>query len=181
MLKSHIAAVAAAAALAAWPLASAEPLQDDEYRIVVALSNPLAVECYENARDEKTGAEAIEPCDKSLESESLTSRRQAVVRANRGVILYNSGAYDEAVDDFTISLDLGIFVPARILTNRALAYEALRYDNLARADYQRALLLNSGEERARLRLEEMKKPYLERSKVPRKISVEAPAAPRFSS
>lgn len=181
MPKPRSALAAILAVIGAWSLAGAEPLGEGEYRIVVGVSNPLAIECYENARDELTGAAAVEPCNASLENESPGKRRQAVVYANRGVILYNSGDYEAAVDDFTASLDLGIFVPARILTNRGLAYEALRYDALAKADYQRALLLNGNEERARLRLEELKKPYFDRSRIPHKISVEAPAAPRFSS
>jgi tetratricopeptide (TPR) repeat protein len=162
-------------------LAAAASPEDGEYRIVVQVSTPLAVECYKNARDELTGPDAAAPCTRSLENESLGQRQQAAVYANRGVIYYNSGAYEEAISDFTASLDLNIFVRARILTNRGLAYEALRYDALARADYRQALILNQHEDRARTRLQELDKPFIERSKLPHRISVEAPRPPEFSS
>lgn len=169
------------ALLAASSWAAAAPPKNNEYRIIVQVSTPLAIECYQNARDELTGPDAAEPCTRSLESEPLGQRLQSAVHANRGVIYYNSGAYEEAVADFTTSLDLNIFVRARVLTNRGLAYEALRYDALARADYQQALALNDHEDRARARLQELDKPFIERSKLPHKISVEAPRPPEFSS
>lgn len=49
------------------------------------------------------------------------------------------------------------------------------------ADYQQALILNDREDRARSRVHELDNPFIERSKLPHKISVEAPRPPEFSS
>jgi tetratricopeptide (TPR) repeat protein len=130
---------------------------------------PLFIACYHAARDGETNADL---CDRSLAEEALSPRRQAIAHANRGVISFNLGDYVRAVSDFTTALDLGINDRSRVLANRGLAYEALRYDALARADYEQALFVNSANEVAARRLEELKKPVYERSAIPRKVTVE---------
>jgi tetratricopeptide (TPR) repeat protein len=154
--------------------AFAEP-RGDGMKTVIGDRFPLSRLCYENARDEEIGAEALLPCKQSLETEQLSDRRRAVVYANRGVIQFHSGDYEAAVLDFTAALDLGIFLPSRLHVNRGLAYEVLRYDALARADYRAALAISPGNEIAKRRLAELEKPFYERSQIPRKITAEAPA------
>lgn len=169
-------------AAAAFPVLSAAPAPAQEERessvttIVIGDRFALSTACYENAKSGEGGAAMLEPCNRSLETEALTDRRRAVVYANRDVIQYNSGAYEAAALDFTASLDLGVFLPARLLVNRGLAYEALRHDALARADYRRALELSLHNATARRRLEELDKPFYERSRLPTKVTAEVPPA-----
>ncbi len=170
-----------AAALIALPfwaitagLGFAADTKDPSMKVVVGSKWPLANSCYENARDAREDYEAVEPCNRSLESESLSQRRRAGVHANRGVIYYNIGEYEQSIDDFTTSLALDINVVAKIRANRGLSYEALGYENLAKADYIEALNINPKNKVATERLLELSKPLYERSTIPRKITVEAP-------
>lgn len=164
-------------ALALWGagVASADQTHEWSMKFVLGKKAPLADACYENARDAWEDYEALEPCNSSLENEPLTQRRRAGVHANRGVIHYNIGEYELAVEDFTASLDLEINVVAKVRTNRGLAYEALGYETLARVDYVAALNHDSNYSDAAERLKELEKPLYERSRLPRKIRVEAPA------
>ncbi len=155
-------------------LSAAQETSDPSMKIVVGSKWPLANECYENARDTREDYEALDPCNQSLETESLSQRRRAGVHANRGVIYYNIGEYQLSVDDFTESLDLEINVIAKIRANRGLSFEALGYENLARADYVEALKINPDHKVASERLQELNKPLYDRSTIPRKITVEAP-------
>lgn len=134
---------------------------------------PAMEACYRMASDGEVGAAALDPCDRALASEPLGNRQQAIVHANRGVVLFNSGDYEAAVEAFTQSLDLGINVRARILVNRGLAYEALRYDSLARADYEQALAISPGNAAAQRRLGELDKPPYERVRPPRRLTADA--------
>ncbi len=147
--------------------------QGEDSGVKIGPAFPLMDACYRMAVDGATGAEGLEPCDRSLANEPLTDRRRAIVHANRGVVQFNSGDYGAAAEDFTAALDLGINVRARILVNRGLCFEALRYDSLARADYEAALDFNPDNEIALRRLEELKKPTFERSGVPRRITADA--------
>lgn len=144
-------------------------------KTVIGEKTPLFHLCFENARDGDIDPGALEPCDRSLAEEQLTPRRTAIVHANRGVVQFNLGDYEAAVADFSAALRLGIHVQAKIYANRGLAYEALRYDALARADYQAALVVNSHNAIAKRRLEELKKPRYDRSNLPRKITAELPS------
>ena len=157
--------------------ASADQTHEWSMKIVIGKKAPLADACYENARDAFEDYEALEPCNLSLENEPLMQRRRAGVYANRGVIYYNIGEYESAIEDFTASLDLNINVVAKVRTNRGLAYEALGYEALARTDYIAALNHDPDYADASDRLKELEKPIYDRSRLPRKIRVEAPAAP----
>ena len=152
---------------------ASEP-QEFGMKIILGHKTPLADICYKNARDGLENYEAAEPCNTSLESEPLNRHRRAGVHANRGVIYYNIGEYELSIEDFTASLELDINVVAKIRTNRGLAFEALGYDNLARSDYAAALVHNPDYTVASERLQELRKPVYERSRQPRKITVEAP-------
>jgi|GEM_PF-4335872 len=149
---------------------------DDGIKVVIGNNLPLFTQCFENARDGETGFEALEPCDQSLQQENLSPRKTAIVHANRGVIYFNLGDFEAAVNDFSASLDLGIHLRAQLHANRGLAYEALRLDALARADYKAALAIKDTQPTALRRLEELSKPLYERSGVPRRITAEAPAS-----
>lgn len=157
--------------------AVAQQTHEWSMKIVLGKKAPLADACYENARDAFEDYEALEPCDLSLETEPLSQRRRAGVHANRGVIYYNIGEYESAIEDFTASLDLEIKVVAKVRTNRGLAYEALGYESLARTDYVAALNHDPDYTDASDRLKELEKPLYERSRLPRKIRVQAPAKP----
>ncbi|MEQ8936527.1 MAG: tetratricopeptide repeat protein [Amphiplicatus sp.] len=164
---------AAGAAIIAAMAGAASAQQSEDSSVKIGPAFPLMDACYRMAIDGGTGAEGLEPCDRSLSNEPLTERRRAIVRANRGVVHFNSGDYGAAAEDFTAALDLGINVRARILVNRGLCFEALRYDSLARTDYEAALSFNPDNAVALRRLEELKKPTLERSGVPRRITADA--------
>lgn len=166
--------LAAAAAFGAGRAAS-PPADDKGAGVVIGDRFPLSTLCYENARDGALGAEALLPCDQSLQTEQLSGRRRAVVYTNRGVINFNSGDYEASAVDFTAALDLGIFLRARVLVNRGLAYEVLRYEALARADYRAALEISPGNDTAKRRLAELEKPLYERTQIPRRITAEAPS------
>ena len=159
--------------------AAAAPAQEEGIGAKTVVGNrfPLYLQCFENARDGDIGPEALTPCNQSLEEEGLSQRRTAIAHANRGVIQFNIGDYAAAITDYTTALRLGINVQARILANRGLAHEALGNDALARADYQAALVINPKNATAASRLEELKKPLYDRSKLPRKITVELPTPP----
>ena len=58
-----------------------------------------------------------------------------------------------------------------------LAHEALGNDSLARTDYQAALAVNPKNATAAERLNELKKPIYDRSKLPRRITVGLPMPP----
>lgn len=144
-------------------------------KVVIGNETPLYQKCYENARDSLSSSDALEPCNRALQEEALTRRKTAIVYANRGVVQFNLGDYQAAVSDFTASLDHNINLKARIYANRGLSYEALQYEALARADYQAALSHDQDNDIASRRLQELEKPLYERSKLPRKITAEAPA------
>lgn len=165
--------LAAGAAVIAAMAGAALARQDDDSGVKIGPAFPLMDACYRMAVDGIAGAEGLEPCNGSLANEPLTDRRRAVVHANRGVVQFNSGDYGAAAEDFTAALDLGINVRARILVNRGLSFEALRYDSLARADYEAALGFNPDNAVALRRLEELKKPTFERLGVPRRITADA--------
>jgi len=149
---------------------------DDRFELKVTLGqeHPLAIACFNNARDGGDHYDALTPCHRALAEYRLTDRKRAIVYANRGVIQFNVGDYDAAVSDFSTALDLKIHVQAKIHANRGLSYEALSLDYLAKADYQAALSINPSHRTARERLEELKKPLYDRSRLPRKITAEAP-------
>ncbi len=174
-MRAVILSLGLALGLIASPLAAAAPDEEPGSRVVIGDRFPLAQACYEKARDGATGSEGLAPCDQSLESEQLTKHRRAIVYANRGVVQYNSGDYAAAINDFTSSLDLDVFAASQVHANRGLAYEVLRFEALARADYQKALAINSDNQLAKRRLAELAKPYFERSQIPRRITAEAPA------
>lgn len=157
------------------PLAAVAQSDEPGSRVVIGERFPLADACYQNARDGVTGGDGLAPCDQSLKSEQLTKRRRAIVHANRGVVQYNSGDYAAAIGDFSASLDLGVYASSQVHANRGLAYEVLRFEALARADYQEALNFNPKNDLARRRLAELDKPFLERSQIPRRITAEAAA------
>lgn len=165
--------LAAGAAVMAIATGLALAQQDEDSGVIIGPAFPLMEACYRMAVDGAVGAEGLEPCNRSLANEPLTDRLRSIVYANRGVVQFNSGDYGAAAEDFTAALDLGINVRARILVNRGLCFEALRYDSLARADYEAALDFNPDNEIALRRLEELKKPTFERSGVPRRITADA--------
>ncbi len=160
------------------PAAAGQSTQ--KYRLSIGSPAPLADECYRNALNQLDTYEALEPCNASIETEPLTNRLRAAVLVNRGVIHFNLGDYAGAVDDFSTALDLNINVKAKTYGNRGLSYEAMGFDNLAKTDYQAALTFRPGYELAERRLEELEKPPYERQGVPKKITVEAPAAPELT-
>ena len=145
-----------------------------EWTVTVVNNTPLHRKCYEHARDRTAAHAALAACDRSIETERLSPRQIAVTYANRGVINYNIGDYGGAVDDFTRALDLNIHTEAKVYANRGLAYEALFFDGLARADYEAALAADPGNAAAARRLEELAKPAYERARPPRRITAEAP-------
>ena len=59
---------------------------------------------------------------------------------------------------------------AKVLVNRGLSYESIGADRLARVDYESALAFNPDNDTARRRLEELKKPIYERSRLPSRIN-----------
>ncbi len=144
-------------------------------KTVIGPKIPLYHRCFENARDGDIDPGALDPCNRSLTEEELTPRKSAIAHANRGVVQFNLGDYEAAVADFSAALRLGIHVRAKIYVNRGLSHEALRYDALARADYQAALAVNPDNAIAARRLEELKKPLYDRSSLPRKITAELPS------
>ncbi len=145
----------------------------DEPRAVIENDWTDLRACFANARNEVIGKDAISPCTRAIKNTGLSVRKHAIAYANRGVINFNMGNYEAAIEDFTASLDRDIHVRARVLTNRGLAYEALRFDALARADYKAALEIKKTEPTALRRLEELSKPLYERNGVPRRITAEA--------
>ena len=118
----------------------------------------------------------MEDCDKALETETLSPRKTVAAHVNRGVIYYNLGEYEAALEDFTHALDLDVHAHAKTLVNRGLTYEALSYDALAKADYKAALALRPGNRTALRRLEQLDKPLYERTRIPKTITAGAPAA-----
>lgn len=148
----------------------------DTPSVVVTIGNktPLHFRCFEHARDGDASQQAVEACSQSLENEPLTPRKRAINHANRGVVYFNIGDYESAIGDFTQALALNINDRAKLYANRGLTYETLRYDALARADYQAALAINPDHELAAHRLDELSKPLYERSRLPKRITAEAP-------
>jgi tetratricopeptide (TPR) repeat protein len=150
--------------------------EDAAIKTVIGDKTPLFHKCYEHARDGDISVEALVPCNRSIEEEDLTRRKKAILYANRGVIQFNIGDYEAAVDDFTLALDNNIHVQARLYANRGLSFEALGYDALARADYHAALAVNPDNAVALRRLEELQKPLYDRSRPPRRITADAVGA-----
>jgi tetratricopeptide (TPR) repeat protein len=165
--------------IAAITSAAAKPAPN-EYKFVIGNPSPLADQCYRNAYSQLDSYQALEPCNASIETETLTNRRRAAAHVNRGVIYFNIGDYERAAADFTTAIDLNINVKAKTYSNRGLSYEAMGVDNLAKADYQAALAFRPEYEFAKHRLEELEKPPYERQGVPKKITVEAPAPPALT-
>lgn len=156
--------------------AAAEDDSQSKFTVTIGGAPQSFLDCYANAQSGDVSPAAIAPCDRSLEKESLTERQKAVVYVNRGVIRFNIGDYSAAVADFTDALDLRIFARARTYVNRGLSFEAMGRDRRARADYEAALEINSNHPIATRRLQELDKPLYERSKPPRRITVENAAS-----
>ncbi|WP_428407583.1 tetratricopeptide repeat protein [Hyphococcus sp.] len=170
------------AAMAFSALGQAGPSQgakDDAlvFKTVIENTIPYFDDCYQNARDGGADYALLRPCNLALENEALTPRLTAIAHVNRGVIRYNLGDYEDAIEDFSAALDLDIHVKAKVLVNRGLSYEAANAERLARIDYESALAFNPDNETARRRLEELKKPIYERSKLPSRINAGVVAAP----
>ncbi len=147
------------------------------FKTVIENTIPYFDDCYRNARDGGADYALLRSCDLALENEALTRRLTAIAHVNRGVIRYNLGDYEDAIEDFSAALDLDIHVKAKVLVNRGLSYEAANAERLARIDYESALAFNPGNETARRRLEELKKPIYERSKLPARINAGVGPAP----
>ncbi|MAW79757.1 MAG: hypothetical protein CMI63_05925 [Parvularcula sp.] len=140
------------------------------FKAVIDNEIPYYDDCYHNARDGDADYALLDPCDLALQNEALTARQTAILHVNRGVIRYNLGDYADAIDDFTMALDLKIHVKAKVLVNRGLSYEAAGAERMARVDYESALAFNPDNKTARRRLDELKKPIYERSKLPARIN-----------
>lgn len=171
--KSFIAALASVA-LSSGAIASENDQPPAQVKIIIGVKTPLQQACYENARNQLANYEALAPCDQALETETLSQRKIAVTHVNRGVIYYNLGEYEAAAQDFSQALQLNIFVRAKTLVNRGLAYEALAFDALAKADYAAALIANPDNATAQRRLKELEKPVYDRTHVPKKIRAGTP-------
>ncbi|MFC2951601.1 tetratricopeptide repeat protein [Marinicaulis aureus] len=152
--------------------ASGQDAQDGTlvFKTVVQNAIPHFEDCYRNAADGGADYALLRPCDLALENETLTPRQTAILRVNRGVIRYNLGDYEDAIEDFSAALDLNINVKAKVLVNRGLSFEAVSAERLARLDYESALAFNPDNQTARRRLEELKKPIYERSRLPSRIN-----------
>lgn len=147
------------------------------FKTVVQNKIPHFDDCYRNAADGGADYALLRPCDLALENASLTQRQTAILHVNRGVIRYNLGDYEDAIDDFSTALDLDINVKAKVLVNRGLSYEAVSAERLARVDYESALAFNPDNQTARRRLGELKKPVYERSRLPSRINAGRMAPP----
>ncbi|MEZ5893887.1 MAG: tetratricopeptide repeat protein [Parvularculaceae bacterium] len=144
--------------------------ESTDYKIIVGDEKPQFHACYQNAADGGAEYEFLKPCEAALASEDLSPRDEAIVYVNRGVIYYNLGEYDRAVEDFSAALDHDVHAKAKTLVNRGLSYEALGADRLARFDYAAALAYNADNPTALRRLKELEKPLYERSRVPSRIN-----------
>ncbi|MEZ5893888.1 MAG: tetratricopeptide repeat protein [Parvularculaceae bacterium] len=164
-------AFSAGAALLGLLLLSAAGQDREEVgsKLVLGADTPLLLACSDNARKPASDYTVLEPCNASLETEPLTPRETAALMVNRGVIYFNLGDYENAVQDFTAALDLDIPDKARVLINRGLAYEALKAERLARLDYSAALAFDPKNEVAKRRLDELDKPAYERDTPPASI------------
>lgn len=147
-----------------------------EWNMTISLETPRHSACYDHARNGVARYDALEDCDKALETEPLSRRETVAAHVNRGVIYYNLGEYEAALEDFTQALDLDVYAQAKTLVNRGLTYEALSDDALAKADYKAALELKPDNRTARRRLEELEKPLYERTRIPRTITAGSPSA-----
>ena len=147
-----------------------------EWSITISLDAPHHSACYDHARNGVASYDAVEDCDKALETETLSPRKTVAAHVNRGVIYYNLGEYEAALEDFTHALDLDVHAHAKTLVNRGLTYEALSYDALAKADYKAALAIRPNNQTALRRLEQLDKPLYERTRIPKTITAESPAA-----
>lgn len=161
--------VLASVALSSGAAASENDQTPAQVKIIIGVKPPLQQACYENARNQLANYEALAPCDQALATEKLSQRKIAVTHVNRGVIYYNLREYEAAVQDFSQALKLNIFVRAKTLVNRGLAYEAL-----AKADYAAALIANPDNATAQRRLNELEKPVYDRTHVPKKIRAGTP-------
>ena len=176
--KTLAAGIAAGFALAGFVGGASAQQKGDTYEwsITISLDAPHHSACYDHARNGVATYDAVEDCDKALETETLSPRKTVAAHVNRGVIYYNLGEYEAALEDFTYALDLDVHAHAKTLVNRGLTYEALSYDALAKADYKAALALRPDNQTALRRLEQLDKPLYERTRIPKTITAGSPAA-----
>lgn len=165
------------AAMAAF--CTAASAQNGSSRPVIVIGGETSaserIACYQAALAGASDYEAMEPCNRALGFRNLPRNQRAHLYLNRGVIYYNIGDYEAAIDDFTAALKRNITVRAKTFANRGLSYEALGYIEYAKTDYEAALEYNPKDSVAINRLEELKKPQYERQSPPKRITVSAPA------
>ncbi len=130
--------------------------------------------CYLSARDGSTTDFALKTCSAAIAQPSQSARRRAISYVNRGVIHYNAGEYQRAFDDFSAAIEKEGFERSKVYLNRAAALEALSrgdptLDAMARLDYNRALEIRPSSEVAKWRLEELSKPYIDRTPLDPKV------------
>jgi tetratricopeptide (TPR) repeat protein len=78
---------------------------------ILSLGGPLSHTCYDSARSQDAGDQAIEGCTRALQEESLTPHDFAATHVNRGILNMIRGHDSDADSDFD----------AALLTNQKLA------------------------------------------------------------
>lgn len=144
--------------------------------VTIVTGDTLTRRCYRKAADGAASEYAIDLCSRAhdqAERLGLVRNRTASI-VNRGVVRYNRGQYGHAAADFGTAIDAYATRNPHVLVNRGLAYEAWRpgdahLEALARADYEAALQRSPKHGLALRRLEELGKPYLERTPASRTL------------
>jgi tetratricopeptide (TPR) repeat protein len=89
----------------AFALAGAVVLAGSAQAYVLVAGGTFAVTCSQSARDAVDTSDALNQCTEALR-EPLNRRDRAGTYVNRGIILFNRGAYRSALQDFDAAIAL---------------------------------------------------------------------------
>lgn len=86
-------------------LAGALAMAGSASAYVLVAGGSLATACSQNARDGLNTLEAIDQCTNALHA-ALDRRDRAGTHVNRGIIYFNRGAFERALEDFDTAIQL---------------------------------------------------------------------------
>jgi len=128
--RAWIAAIFSTAILAATPAGA----------FVVVVGNTLAHDCFMAAKAGVNVEQGLATCTSALEDGALTTHDRAATYNNRGVIKYNKGLYDSAMQDYETGIKLQPDMGDAYVDRGAALIRMNRYDD-AIADINKGMTM----------------------------------------
>lgn len=108
---------------------------------MIVVGEGHAASCYQSARDGNPGTQnALDVCDRALETGRTTKRDRAATHVNRGVLLMRSGALEASEADYRAALRIRDDLPEAHI-NLGVALYQMNRDAEALAAYDTAVAM----------------------------------------